>query len=180
MSVENYNCKQELPLVELGLLELRRFDSDGEEEVFSVKYQEQPNVASFEELKQYELEIQKEVFSIKRSKETWRALLNTPKQEIDSKFQEWFKYGGYIKIVKELFPVNLPKGVKHIVIWINPCIQDSTIAEHIIEDLLRRWGINPDDYIIWHRRERNGTVPSAIHYHVYCKKNVSDTILNLD
>jgi predicted Rdx family selenoprotein len=73
----------------------------------------------------------------------------------------------------EEYPVFLPSDTEHWVIWINPDIQDSnqaqTIVDQALENIHLQFEITSDDYIIWHRRGRNGTAPMAIHYHIYVR-----------
>jgi hypothetical protein len=145
-----------------------------EPELF-VTYQTTPNAACFEGIKLLEKEIIEENFSIMRSRDNVIGLQNArqdPEQNIHTKLKKWFINDQDYALVLEDFPVFLPEDAEHWVIWINPKIQDSKDAENLVNKLLIGLNIDPTNYIIWHRKARNGTAPMAIHYHLYIKKGL--------
>ena len=141
-------------------------------------YQDHPNAVSFDGLKLLETDIVTEQLNICRNKQMVINLQNArnhPEQNIRVKLQHWFEDDSICKLILEDFPAFLPLDTDHWVLWINPKIQDSNQAQEITDQYLNNFidsnnqKIEPKDYIIWHHKERNGSVPMAIHYHIFIR-----------
>ena len=143
-----------------------------------IHYQDKPNAQSFDGLKLLENDINSENLNICRSKQMVINLQNArnhPEQNIRAKLQHWFEDGSICKLILEDFPAFLPPDTDHWVLWINPKTQDSEKAQEITDQYLNNFAdsnnqkIEPKDYIIWHHKERNGSAPMAIHYHIFIR-----------
>ena len=79
-------------------------------------------------------------------------------------FKKVFKNNCNFSFLKNEFPYDLEKGLKHYVFWINPCIEQK-INTDIIDYLISKKVCN-GDYIAFENPINNRSIKSIRHFHV--------------